>query len=148
MYKRILIATDGSEFARKAIAAGVELAALARATIVGVHVRPPISVLLYGEASIMVPPETQALMSKQAKDAARKWLGDIEDAARKSNVSCETLDVEDSSPAEAILRVAREHDCDLIVMASHGRRGLSRVLLGSETNKVLAHADRTVLVTR
>ena len=148
MYKRILVATDGSELAHKAIAAGVELAALAGATIVGVHVRPPIAVMVYGEASILIPEEAKAMMIKQAKEVARQWLAEVEDAARASNVACKTLDVEDRSPAEAILRVAKENDCDLIVMASHGRRGLSRALLGSETNKVITHADRMVLVAR
>ena len=75
-------------------------------------------------------------------------LTDIEDAARRSGVRSEVVDVESDSPAAAILGVAQERACDLIVMASHGRKGLSRVLLGSQATKVLAHADRAVLVAR
>jgi nucleotide-binding universal stress UspA family protein len=148
MYQRILIATDGSEFAGSAIAAGVTLAALARASIVVVHVRTPIAVLLYGEAAAMVPRETQLLMNERAKAAAHECLAKVEDAARRADVRCESVDVEDASAANGILETARAHDCDLIVMASHGRGALSRALLGSETTKVLAHATQAVLVTR
>jgi len=148
MYRKILIATDGSEAARKAIAAGMELALLGDATVVGVHVRQPASVVAFGEASLMVPPEIEAELTRQLKEESRRLLAAVESEAREADLRCESVDVQDDSPAEAILRVAREHACDLIVMASHGRKGLSRVLLGSETSKVLARADRAVLVVR
>jgi len=148
MYEKILIATDGSEFAGKAIAAGTELARLGNGTVVGVHVRQPISTDAFGEMSLAMPPDIQAQFSQRFKEESRRLLSAVEDAARKANVRCELVDVENASPAEGILRVAKDHGCDLIVMASHGRKGLSRVLLGSQTNKVLAHADRAVLVAR
>ena len=149
MFKRILVATDGSELSRNAIATGVELAKLTQATIVGVHARPPMGVVLrYGEASIMVPPETEAAYKERMKAVSGKYLAEIEAAARKSDVRFVGIEVEDASPADAILRIAREQACDLIVMASHGRRGLSLVLMGSETIKVLTHATQPVIVTR
>ena len=148
MYKKLLIATDGSEYASKAIEAGIELARLGNGTVVGVHVRQPVSNDAFGEMSLMMPPDVQATFAKRFQEESRRLLSAVEDAARKANVRCELVDVENDSPAEGILRVAQDHGCDLIVMASHGRKGLSRVLLGSQTSKVLAHADRAVLVSR
>ena len=148
MFKRILIATDGSELSRNAIAAGVELGSLARASVVGLHARAPIPATLYGEGSIMIPAEAQAAIRERSKAASRTYLAEIEAAARKADVPFEAADVENESPADAILRTAQALGCDLIVMASHGRKGLSRVLLGSETNKVVTHATQPVLVTR
>ena len=148
MFKRILIATDGSALSGHAIKTGVEVAKLARATVVGIYARPPMGVILYGEASMMVPPETEAAYKARVKAVSDKYLAEIEAAARRSDVRFEGVDVEDASPADAILRTAQAQDCDLIVMASHGRKGLSRVLMGSETTKVLTHATQPVLVTR
>jgi nucleotide-binding universal stress UspA family protein len=148
MFKRILIATDGSALSGNAIKTGVEVAKLARATVVGIHVRPPMGVILYGEASIMVPPETEAAYKERVKAVSGKYLAEIEAAARKADLRFEGIDVDDASPADAILRTAQEQACDLIVMASHGRKGLSLLLMGSETIKVLTHATQPVLVTR
>jgi nucleotide-binding universal stress UspA family protein len=148
MFKRILIATDGSPLSGSAIKTGVEMAKLARATVVGIHARPPMGVILYGEGSIMVPPETEAAYKARVKAVSDKYLAEIEAAAHKADVRFEGIDVDDASPADAILRTAREQACDLIVMASHGRKGLSLVLMGSETLKVLTHATQPVLVTR
>ena len=148
MYKRILVATDGSELAQAAIDAAVSLAALTQGTIVAINVRAPETRYLYGEAAIVVPPETLAAVREQSKAMARKFLDEVETAARSRGVRCEVVSAEDASPAEAILRTARDKDCDLIVMASHGRGAFSRALLGSETNRVLAHATQAVLVTR
>jgi nucleotide-binding universal stress UspA family protein len=148
MFKRILIATDGSALSGNAIKTGIELAKLAHATVVGIHARPPMGVVLYGEASMMVPPETEAAYNERVKAVSGKYLAEIEAAARNSDIRFEGIDVEDASPADAILRIAKEQACDLIVMASHGRKGLSLVVMGSETIKVLTHATQPVLVTR
>ena len=148
MFKRILIATDGSPLSRTAIATGVELARLSNGTVVGLHARPPMGVVLYGEGSIMVPPETQAAYKERARAVSGKYLAEVEASARQSAVPFEGVDIEDASPSDAILRTAQSQDCDLIVMASHGRRGLTRVLMGSETQKVLTHATQPVVVTR
>ena len=148
MLKRILIATDGSALSGRAIETGVEMAKLARATVVGIHVRPPMGMILYGEASIMVPAETEAAYKARVKPVSEKYLAEIEAAAHKADVRFEGIDVEDASPADAILRTAHAQDCDLIVMASHGRKGVSLLFMGSETIKVLTHATQPVLVTR
>lgn len=91
MYKKILVATDGSEFARKAIAAGIELASLGNGTVVDVHVRQPVSVIAFGESSLMVPPEIAGQLTKQVKEESRRMLTEIEDAARKSGVGARSL---------------------------------------------------------
>ena len=148
MYTKLLIATDGSEYAGKAIAAGLELAKLGNAKVVGVHVRQPVSIDAFGEVGLSMPPDVEAHLARQSKDESRRLLSAVEEAARKANVPCELVDIEDASPADGILHVAQAHGCDLIIMASHGRKGLSRILLGSQTSKVLAHADRAVLVSR
>lgn len=148
MFNRILIATDGSALSKTAIASGVELARQAGASVVGVHVRLPLALVCYGDGSIMVPVEAETAHREQTSAAARMFLAEIEAAAHKAGVRFEGVDVEDRSPADSILRIADAQRCDLIVMASHGRKGLSRVLLGSETSKVLTHATQPVLVTR
>ena len=148
MFKHILIATDGSPLSRTAIDKGIELAGMSRASVVGIYVRPPMPLYLYSEGGSMIPPEVPAAYSARTKATAAGYLAEIATAAQKAKVAFEAIDVEDGSPADAILRVAGEKRCDLIVMASHGRKGLSRVLLGSETSKVLTHATQAVLVTR
>jgi len=148
MFKRILIATDGSPLSRTAITTGVDLAAAAGAAVVGVYVRPPIPLYLYSEGAAMIPAEVPAVHRAQTEAEAKRYLAEVETASRNAKVKYEAVDVEDASPADAILRVATDQRCDLIVMASHGRKGLSRLLLGSETSKVLTHAKQTVLVTR
>ena len=148
MFKRILIATDGSALSGNAIKTGVEVAKLARASVVGIHVRPPMGVVLYGEARMMVPPETEAAYEERVKAVSGRYLAEIEAAADGADVRFEAIDVDDASPADAIVRTAEARGCDLIVMASHGRKGLSLVLMGSETIKVLTHATQPVLVTR
>ena len=147
MFKRILIATDGSDLARSAVDSGVALAAAASAPVIAVHVRVPISALLHGAAGL-VPRETQHMMEDRGKEVAHDALAAVVSAARKADVRCETVDIVDSSPANGILEAARRHDCDLIVMASHGLGVFSRALIGSETSKVLARAEQAVLVCR
>lgn len=146
MYKRILIATDGSELARTAIDAGLALATLTHAAVVAVHVRAP-PIVLHGEAVSLLASQQMA-DDEAGKAASRKALADVEQAARRADVPCEVREVVDGSPANGILQCAAREHCDLIVMASHGRGVFARVLLGSETNKVLAHARQAVLVTR
>jgi nucleotide-binding universal stress UspA family protein len=147
MYKRILIATDGSRLSRKAIAQGVALARAERALVVGCHIRPPLSVTYHG-APTLVLPRAEHEYEQQTVKAAEKYLGEIAAAAKKAGVRFKGVHRPGFSPAEGIIDVARKERCDLIVMASHGRRGISRALLGSETNKVLVGSRIPVLVTR
>ena len=148
MYRRILIATDGSPLSRKAIEAGVALARSVGASVVGFHARAPTMLPYYTEAAMVLPEKTQKMMEKHANDAARKYLARIEAVAKKAGVAFKGIDIVDPSPADAIVRLAKKEKCELIVMASHGRRGLSRLLLGSETNHVLTRSRMPVLVVR
>ena len=145
MYTHVLIPTDGSSHSARAVAHGVAVAKSMGARISGLFVVPaPTPVVFEGlmPVAYMQPEEHAALSAR----AAQKHLGVIERAAPHAGVPFEGLTVTGEYPADAILQAARQHRCDLIVMASHGRRGLASVLLGSETQKVLTHAKVPVLV--
>jgi nucleotide-binding universal stress UspA family protein len=147
MFKHILIPTDGSKLAEKAAAAGVELARALGARVTGFFAAPAPTPLVYSTVLPVsyLPPDEHAKLIEQA---AAQYLAVIEKAARAAGVPCTCEHVTSDFPAEAILAAARRHKCDLIFMASHGRRGLAAVLLGSETQKVLTHAHVPVLVYR
>ncbi len=147
MFKHILIPTDGSALSRKAIAGGVALAKLAGARVTAVFAAPTPTPVLYRNMWPVgyMPPQRHAAMIKQT---AGRYLGVVEKAAREARVPCETVCVTNDFPADAILAVAKKKKCDLIYMASHGRRGLSGVLLGSQAQKVLAQARVPVLIHR
>lgn len=147
MYKHILIPTDGSALSRKAIANGVKLAKSLGAKVTGLFAAPPATPMVYKDfvpVDYMTPLEHAELIEK----TAAKYLGVIEQAAKHAGVRCQCIHVTNDFPADAILAVAKQQKCDLIVMASHGRRGLAGVLLGSETQKVLTHSKIPVLVSR
>jgi nucleotide-binding universal stress UspA family protein len=147
MYKHILIPTDGSKLSSRAVRQGVAIAKAMGARVSGLFVAPaPTPLLFKGLVPVrhLQPEEHAALIVK----AAARYLGEIEAAAQAAGVSCECVSIEGEFPAEAIVKVAAKRKCDLIVMASHGRRGLSGILLGSETQKVLILAKAPVLVCR
>jgi nucleotide-binding universal stress UspA family protein len=146
MYKNILVPTDGSPLSRKAIAAAVALAKCAGATVTGFFAAPSATPIVYRgmlPVGVMKPEEHEALIEK----TAAKYLGVIEDLARKAGVKCEVVHLTNDFPADAIITVARKKKCDLIFMASHGRRGLENVL-GSDTQKVVSRSPIPVLVHR
>jgi nucleotide-binding universal stress UspA family protein len=145
MYKHILIATDGSELAAKAIAQGLSLAKTLASLVTVVTVSEPWASQVTGEAAIAFPFEDYE--KAVAADAA-EILKKASDAATKAGVTCSTVHVKERHPAEGILETAKERRCDLIVMASHGRRGLSRLLLGSQTHNVVTHSEIPVLICR
>ena len=147
MYKHILLPTDGSKLSTRAIAQGLAVARATGARVTGLFVAPaPTPLVFEGLRPVAyVQPEEHAALTRRA---AEKYLGAIEKAAAEAGVSWETLTVEGAHPADTILDIAARRKCDLIVMASHGRRGLAGVLLGSETQKVLTHAKVPVLVCR
>jgi nucleotide-binding universal stress UspA family protein len=147
MYKHILIPTDGSDASRKAIVAGVRLAKELGAKVTGMYAAPAATPIVY-KSFLPVGYMTPQRHAQAIKRAAAQYLGAIEQAARRAGVRCETASVTSDFPADAILDLARKRRCDLICMASHGRRGVAAVLLGSETQKVLAHAKIAVLVHR
>ena len=148
MFKHILVPTDGSAISKRAVVRAVELAALAGARVTGLFVAPaPTPLVFKGLVPVrhLQPEEHAALIER----ASARYLGVVAAAAKKHGVkACECVTVDGEYPAEAILQVASKRRCDLIVMASHGRRGLEGVLLGSETQKVLAHSKVPVLVCR
>ncbi len=147
MFKHILLPTDGSPASLRAAGAGVELAKALGARVTGFFAAPAPTPLVY-EHFVPVgymPPERHAEVIEKA---ARRYLGAIEKAAKAANVPCELVHVTSDFPWESILEAAKRHKCDLIFMASHGRSGMAAVLLGSETQKVLANSRIPVLVYR
>jgi nucleotide-binding universal stress UspA family protein len=147
MFKHILIPTDGSELSGKAVKAAVELAAAVGAKVTGFFAAPAATPVIYDDllpVGYVTPDQHEALI----KVASRKNLAVIEEAARAAGVPVDVVSVTSEYPAESIIATARDRGCDLIFMASHGRRGLRAVLLGSETHKVLVHSQIPVLVYR
>jgi nucleotide-binding universal stress UspA family protein len=145
MYKRILIPTDGSEASQRAILAAVDFARDMGAEVVGLTVTPEFKLLSADSQMLEDTPEQYAGRSDAL---ARRILAAVEDAARDAGVACRTEHAIDDDPWAAIVATAERLDCDLIAMASHGRRGLKGLLLGSETQKVLVHSTVPVLVHR
>jgi nucleotide-binding universal stress UspA family protein len=145
MYKHVLIATDGSELAGKAVKTGLMLAKTLKARATAVIASEPWTALAAGEPSALMFP-IDDYEKATAENAERVLRGVREDAA-KLGVECTTSHIKDF-PAEAILAAAKDNDCDLIVMASHGRRGLRRVLLGSQASQVVTQSSVPVLICR
>jgi nucleotide-binding universal stress UspA family protein len=145
MYKNVLIASDGSEFAENAVAQGLRLARHLSAKVTAVTVTEPLPSILAAEATSTFPLEFYA---SAAKNNAEAILSHIRERAHQAGVECDAAHVADRFPAEGILEVAESRDCDLIVMASHGRRGITKLLLGSQTMRVLNSSSRPVLVCR
>jgi nucleotide-binding universal stress UspA family protein len=145
MYQHILIATDGSELAGKAVVVGLTLAKQLKCKVTAVTVSEPWRVLVTGEVAVGFPINEY---EQATAETASRVLAAVMEMARKSDVACATVHVKDQYPAEGILDTAKKAGCDLIVMASHGRRGLGRLLLGSEAVKVLTHSTVPVLICR
>ena len=145
MYTNILIPTEGSELAGKAVEHGIELAKRIGAKVTVLTVLPPFHTFTTDTQMIEdTPVRYKARMQEQAE----KTLGAVAVAAQGAGVACETVQVEHEHPYRAIIDVADSKGCDLIVMASHGRHGISAIVIGSETVKVLTHCKVPVLVHR
>ncbi len=145
MYKNILIATDGSELAHKAVVQGFALAKAVGAKVTVVTVTEPWTAVVPGEMGMAFPVDEY---EKGASENASSILATVQREAEASGVPCETVHVSDQYPAEGIIASAKAQGCDLIVMASHGRRGISRLLIGSQANQVVVHSTVPVLVVR
>ncbi len=145
MYTHVLIPTDGSELSKKAVQHGVALAKTIKAQVTVVTVSAPFHVFSVEPAMVTDTPEAY---KERIATVAAKYLGEVKDAAATAGVNCETVHVEHEHPYQAIVETAKKRGCDLIVMASHGRRGVSAIVLGSETVKVLTHSAIPVLVCR
>lgn len=145
MYRHILIATDGSDLSGRAVRQGLELAQALRAQATVVTVTEPWDAVVIGEAAIVFPP---AEYEKTSAANAEGILARVREIAAEIGVSCKTLHVKDRRPAEGIIETAKAKDCDLVAMGSHGRRGISRLVLGSQANEVVSHSTVPVLVCR
>jgi nucleotide-binding universal stress UspA family protein len=144
MYKHILIATDGSELAAKAVDAGLRLAKVHRAKVTTITVSEPWSMAGSSEGSVTVPFDAY---EQAAAAAAADVLGSVRKLANQLDVDCVTAHIK-NHPAEGIVETAQGRGCDLIVMASNGRRGLSRLVLGSQAARVLTLSAVPVLICK
>ena len=147
MYKSILVATDGSKLSKSAVNSAISLAALMGAELVALKVVPryPMS---YFEGGIALDPSDIARVEKQWASDGQAVVDAIRKTALAKGVTAKAVTVKSDVVSDAILSTAKKHKCDLIVMASHGRRGIKRLLLGSETQQVLTHGSIPVLVLR
>jgi len=147
MYQKILVATDGSTLSKKAVRSAIELAAVLNAEVVALYVVPryPVS---YFEGGITVSTQEIARVEKQWADQGQAVVDAVQRAAQTQGVKARATVSKSDLVAESIMAAAKKYKCDLIVMASHGRKGLKRILLGSETQQVLTHSSIPVLVLR
>ena len=145
MFKHILIPTDGSDLSRKAVLYGVQLAKLTGAKVTALTVRAPFVVSSMDAVAVI---GSQEQYDEEVKQYAERALSQAEIAAEAAGLKIACLQATHDQPFRAIIDAANANGCDLIVMASHGRRGVSALLLGSETNKVLSHSAIPVLVYR
>jgi nucleotide-binding universal stress UspA family protein len=149
MYKHIMVTTDGSVLSNKAIKFAVGLAKSIGARLTAFHATPAYSPQVYVEGgAIYAPRLTKARFAEENKARADQVFGKVKQAAGKAGIEANLIHRESAQPFEAIINAAKAAKCDLIVMASHGRRGLVGVLLGSETQKVITHGKIPVLVIR
>lgn len=148
MYKHILIATDGSELANKGLEQGFALAAALGSKVTVLTVSEPLSQRAIKAALTAGVRDPVARYDQTIDDEMRERFAAIRDRATEQGITVELQHEIDESPASAIVRMATTSGCDLIVMASHGRRGARRLILGSQTSEVLTSTDVTVLVIR
>ena len=147
MYKNLLVATDGSKLSSKAVAHALGLAQAVGAKVTVFYAAPDYPMPAYADG-VVYEPVSRKEYSKLAAQDADKILNEAAAKAKAVNVECKTTYSIAAAPWEAILDAAKKNKCDAIVMASHGRRGISAVLLGSETQKVLTHGKLPVIVVR
>jgi nucleotide-binding universal stress UspA family protein len=144
MFRHLLLPTDGSPRSEAAIQKSIAFAKSINAKVSGLHVIPRLPMIIY---PTMVE-DTRREYEAQVKAQAEQYLSIVEKAAKDAGVASDSTYVTSDYPYEAIIEAAEQKGCDLIVMASHGRRGAKAVLLGSETHKVLVHSRIPVLVYR
>ncbi len=147
MYQRILVATDGSTLSKKAVASAISMAQLTGAELVALKVVPryPQS---YFEGGLALPAGDIARVEKQWAEHGQAIVDAVSKTAGAKGVKVKAVTAKSDLVSDAIIAAAKKHKCDLIVMASHGRKGIKRLLLGSETQQVLTHSHVPVLVLR
>jgi len=146
MYRHILIPTDGSELSRRAVQHGVSLAKSVGAKVTALTVEGSFNVYDVPASKVYEMSGSFAEHVERTKAHAEKILNSVAEEARSAGVTCETVQVEQDHPYEAIIDTAQRRGCDLIVMASHGRSGIAAIVLGSVTTEVLTHTKIPVLV--
>ena len=147
MYKHILLPTDGSVLSKRAIKSGLRLAKAVGAKVTGLHVTPKLGATAL-EQWVRGERGRRSRLAAIFAEQAKQYIAEIKAAADKAGVHCECVCVSGEAPHVEILKTAATKGCDLIYMASHGKRGTSALLLGSETVKVLTHSPIPVLVHR
>ena len=145
MYKHVLIATDGSELAGRAVEQGLQLAKLLGAKVTAVTVTEPWTAAVSGEWAVAFPVEEY---EKAAAANAQKILAQVSETAARIGIACATVHVQDQFAAEGIVEEAKLQGSDLIVMGSHGRRGIAKFVLGSQATRVLTHSTTPMLICR
>ena len=148
MYKHVLIATDGSELANKALEHGLAIAKRENASVSVVTVTEPWSAFEMAQQAREHRPDPVGQFETVAADGAKHILDTALKRAEACGVSAEAVHVKDQYPAEGIIATARDKGCDLVVLASHGRRGLPRLLLGSQAYEVLTRCTVPALIVR
>jgi len=143
MFKHILLPTDGSELSEAAIVKGITFAKAIGARVTGFYAMPEFHIVTYKTEMLE---DTREQFARDSQAHAKKYLSVIQKAAAEAGVACDTVLATSDDPYEAIIEAAEDKGCDLIMMASHGRRGVRGLLLGSETHKVLTHTKLPVLV--
>lgn len=147
MYKRILIATDGSALSDKAVEHGLKLAQALNTQVVVMTAVPRYKPAYYEGSLVITEPDIRKIEKEWVRQG-QALLSSVIEMASQKGLKAKSAVMKSDLIAEAIIAAARKHQCDLVVMASHGRKGLSRVLLGSETHAVLTHSHIPVLVLR
>ncbi|MEI7613802.1 MAG: universal stress protein [Betaproteobacteria bacterium] len=147
MFKHILVPTDGSQLSQETTRRAVTFAQEVGARITAFYAKPEYPVTYYGEGAL-VDPMTPEKFAEMAEEQSAEILGFVEKLCQDAGVICAKLTLTSDIPYEAIIEAATRSGCDLIFMSSHGRRGISALLLGSETHKVLTHTKIPVLVYR
>jgi len=146
MFKHILMPTDGSDHSEKAIERGIELAKLCGSRVTGIHVVPDYRLAIAYEGAF--DPVTHEKAEEEARTRAASFLSFVQKTADAAGVPCETVVATNDHPYDAIVNTANERACDLIVMTSRSRKGLARLIMGSESSRVLHRASIPVLTFR
>jgi len=147
MYKRILVPTDGSPLSKKAVRSAVHLASGIGAELIALNVVPRYPTA-YFEGALTLSPDDVGRVEKEWAERGQELADDARRVAERAGIKARGITVFSDLVAESILGAARKHKCDLVVMASHGRKGMKRLLLGSETQHVLTRGEIPVLVLR
>jgi nucleotide-binding universal stress UspA family protein len=145
MFTTILLPTDGSTLADKAVPTAIEFAKLTGGKIIGIYVVEPLPLTAIADGGVAIDLE---IYEEQMQETAQRHIDKLADAARAAGVAFEGVIARSVNPYEEIVEAAIKMNCDIILMASHGRKGLNKFFLGSETQKVLSHTTIPVMVLR